>query len=200
MVLERLKPGTPLSQVADDAGATSIAARLMRELWRTVPANHTFPTIREWADGLKQLRPLFGGGTGPFPEHLVRQAETLFEELLDTMSVPVLLHGDLHHDNILAAERRPWLAIDPKGVVGEREYEVGAFMRNPLPRLLRDPQLARTLARRADQFADELGFDRKRILAWSFAQAVLAAWWAFEDTDPNWQQWLVCAGTLSALQ
>jgi len=61
----------------------------------------------------------FDGGTGPLPAHLVEEAERLFEELIVSMDEATLLHGDLHHDNILAAERQPWLALDPKGLVGE---------------------------------------------------------------------------------
>ena len=78
------------------------------------------------------------------------------------MAPPVVLHGDLHHFNILAAERQPWLAIDPKGVVGEPVYETGALLRNPWPDLLSLPDPGRILARRVDQLAEELGFDRAR--------------------------------------
>lgn len=199
MLLERLTPGRPLSEVADDEQATSIAAAVMRRLWRPVPAEHTFPTVARWAAGLDRLRAHFGGGTGPFPQRLVEQAEALFEELLGSMAEPVLLHGDLHHDNILAAERQPWLAIDPKGLVGEPAYEVGALLRNPFPTLLNWPEPGRVLARRADQLAEMLGFDRARIVGWGLAQAVLAAWWCIEDKTANGEFSLQCARLLAAL-
>ncbi len=112
------------------------------------------------------------------------------------MSAPVLLHGDLHHDNILSADREPWLAIDPKGVVGEAEYEVGAFVRN---RLFAGPKPEMLLARRVDQFVDELGFDRERIVGWSLAQAVLSAWWSFEDSGHVWNEAIACAELLAEL-
>ena len=127
------------------------------------------------------MRERYGGGTGPLPEALVDRAERLFAELLASMSGLVVLHGDLHHFNILAAERQPWLAIDPKGVVGEPEYEVGAFLRNPTPDLLSNPHAGWILSRRLDQFSEELSFDRERLRNWGMAQAVLSAWWSIED-------------------
>ena len=196
MLLERLKPGTLLSSLADDEQATSIAAQLMRQMRRPPPTERQFPTVSDWASGLDKLRERYDGATGPFSASLVERAETLFSELIGAMSAPVLLHGDLHHDNVLSAGREPWLAIDPKGVVGEAEYEVGAFVRN---RLFLGPRPERLLARRVDQFADELGFDRERVLGWSLAQAVLSAWWSFEDSGHVWDEAIACAELLAEL-
>ena len=124
----------------------------------------------------------------------------LFAELIGSMGAPVLLHGDLHHENILAAEREPWLALDPKGVVGEAEYEVGALLRNRLPEQLAAPETGRILARRVAQLAEELGFDRTRLRGWGLAQAVLSAWWSYEDHGHGWEGAMVVAEHLSALK
>jgi streptomycin 6-kinase len=175
LLVERLVPGTPLTALNDDDAATEVAGQVMRQLWRPLPPNHAFPSVAKWAAGLERLREQYGGSTGPLPADLVVRAEALFRELLDSSAEPVLLHGDLHHENILAAERAPWLALDPKGVAGEPAYEVGALMRNP--RL----QPAAVLIRRATILAEVLGLDRARLLAWSFTQAVLSAWWSVED-------------------
>jgi streptomycin 6-kinase len=180
MLLERLQPGTMLVTVKDDIEATSIAASVMKRIRRPAPSKHTFPTVADWANGMGRLRECFGGGTGPFPAKLVEGAERLFSDLLGSMGEPVVLHGDLHHFNILAAKREPWLAIDPQGVIGEAEYETGALLRNP--DMNGWPDLKRLLARRMDQLAEELGFDRQRIRGWAVAQAVLSVWWYFEDT------------------
>ncbi len=83
-----------------------------------------------------------------------------------------------------------WLAIDPKGVVGEREYEVGALLRNCL---LSSPLPERILARRVSQLAEELGFERERVLGWGLAQAVLSAWWIIEDGGQIWGEAIACA-------
>ncbi len=158
---------------------------------------HSFPSAAKWAAGLKRLRAHFGGGTGPFPAALVERAEALFAELLASMAEPVLLHGDLHHDNILSAERQSWLALDPKGVVGEPAYEVGALLRNPMPGIFSVPGLEQVLARRVDQLSDELGFDRQRIWGWGVAQAVLSAWWSYEDHGRGWAPMLALAERLA---
>jgi streptomycin 6-kinase len=199
LLLERLLPGTPLSQVTDDEQATAIAAEVMGQLWRPAPASTQFPTVADWGRGLQRLRQRFDGGSGPFPDDLVTTAERLYAELLQSSGQAVLLHGDLHHDNILAAERHPWLVIDPKGVIGEREYEIGAFVRNPFPRFLSLPDVGGLLQRRLDQFSATLGFDRQRLHAWSVAQSVLSAWWDYEDNLPGWPEQLQFTRLLMSL-
>ncbi|MCK4978591.1 MAG: hypothetical protein KAS36_16775, partial [Anaerolineales bacterium] len=119
--------------------------------------------------------------------------EGLFLDLISSMEETVLLHGDLHHWNILSAQRQPWLAIDPKGVIGEPAYEIGAWLRNPFPYILAEQYPDRLILRRAEQLSEELGFDRKRLLAWGLAQAILAAWWSYIDTQDDWQLWLEVA-------
>lgn len=203
LLLEQLTPGTVLTALADEANderATSVAASVMRGLWRPAPPEHQFPTVRDWAGGLQRLRKHFGGGVGPFPIALVEEAETLFVELLDSASGPVLLHGDLHHDNILSAGRQPWLAIDPKGVVGEPAYEVGALLRNLWKDRHELANPGRMLERRVAQLAEELEVDRARVRGWGVAQAVLSAWWCLEDNDDCWESAVATAELLAAVK
>ncbi len=161
MVLERIVPGTSLRHVPDDPAATAIAAEAMRRYWRPVPEPCPFPTIEDWALGLDRLRQRFGGGTGPLPRRLVERAEQSFIDLLASQSTRVVLHGDFHHDNILA-QGDGWTVIDPKGIVGEPEYEVGAFLRN-WETLLAEPRIEQVLARRIAIFCERLAFDRHRV-------------------------------------
>lgn len=202
MLLERLLPGTPLITLfhaGQDEEATSLAVQGMRRLWRPLPNGHPFRPVAEWALGLERLRAEFDGGTGPFPTPLVEEAERLFADLLASMEAPVLLHGDLHHENILAAERQPWLAIDPKGMTGEPAYEVGAILRNPLPGILQVKDPKALFARRVAQFSEELGIERERVRGWGMAQAVLSAWWSYEDHGEGYEDALACAALLAAL-
>ena len=174
-LMERVSPGTRLVDSGlDDEAATAAAAGVMAAIWR--PAGGAFPHVREWGESL-------GGRPG-----------AVFAELCDSMGEEVVLHGDLHHENILRADERGWVAIDPKGVVGEREYETGALMRNPIPVM----HERRTFERRADQLAEALGLDGARIRAWAWAQAHLAAVWAVADREDA-GYWLAVADLLEPL-
>ncbi len=199
-LLERLEPGRSLRTLTDDVEAISIATNVMRQLWRPMPDAHPFPTVLDWGAGLTHLRQRYNGGSGPFPVRLLTEAEALFAELSASMADPVLLHGDLHQDNILSVGQQQWLAIDPKGLIGEPAYETGALLRNFLPELLEAPQPRRILARRIDQMAEELGFERARVRGWGLYQAVLSAWWGMEDTGEVWNDTLTCAELLATIK
>jgi streptomycin 6-kinase len=200
LLLERLNRGEMLTIVTNDDEATRIAALAMQTLWRPLPAEHSFPSVADWAGGLAKLRQEFGGGTGPFDEGLVETAESLFTDLLASSDTPVLLHGDLHHYNILSAGD-DWTVIDPKGVAGEPAYEVGALLRNPFT-LYDEPEIKRITARGLDILAETLDMDRERLRQWSLAQAVLSAWWSYEDGgDPaDWEPAMRLAGVLAELK
>lgn len=199
LLLERLRPGTSLLEVADDDRAATIAVELMKRYLLPPPLGHSFPTVAQWAGGLSKLRPYFGGTTGPFPERLVVLAEILFRELLAPSTPPLLLHGDLHHGNILAAAREPWLAIDPQGVVGDPAFEIGAFLLSPLPQLLAWHAPEVVMARRLAIFSEALGIARDQLAAWGVARAVLSAWWSVEDHGYGWEPALACADLLVPL-
>jgi len=200
MLPERVEPGALLLAVEDDAEATAIAAGVMRELWRPVPPEHPFPSVADWGEGFALLRRRYSGGAGPFPSTLLDEAERLVAELNASVAAPVVLHGDLRHYNILAAGPRGWLAIDPKGLVGEPAYEIDAFLRNRLPEPLPNADAGRFMARRVDQFAAELEPNRARVRGWGLAQAVLSAWWSIEDSVQFWDDALRCAELLAALK
>ncbi|HEU5089820.1 MAG TPA: aminoglycoside phosphotransferase family protein, partial [Roseiflexaceae bacterium] len=161
--------------------ATEILASLMRRLWRPLPEGHTLPSVASWAEGLGRLRATFRGTTGPFPEALVARAEQTFDELLATAGPPLLLHGDLHHLNVLTAEREPWLAIDPKGLAGDPGYDVAAMLHNPSRTLRATGNLAALLERRIAIMSAITEQPRRRLAMWGFALAVLSAWWTYED-------------------
>ncbi|BBB14720.1 aminoglycoside/hydroxyurea antibiotic resistance kinase [Candidatus Rickettsiella viridis] len=190
MLLEKLVPGTLLEECSDETQSIIITSvELMRKLHRPCQETTKFPSLANWFQGLQRLYQYFQGGTGPFPKSLIERANTISQELLISIQSPVLLHGDLHYGNILLSDKYGWLVIDPKGVIGEREYEI------PFPRL--KGEINKTLIkRRLDQFIEISGFDRRRVLGWAFCKAVLAAWWLFEDQGEIWQPFLTCAEIL----
>ncbi len=202
MMLERLMPGTHLGDLPDREDAISIAANVMRRFWRPAPSEHPFPVVSEYEGALKWLQRQLDV-PGPLPKPLIERAEAMLRELLEDNNEPVVLHADLHPWNILSAEREPWLAIDPKGVVGDAAYELGPFVYSlQLPR----EQPARVLARRLDRLTEELGFERERTRNAILPRAVLAAWpegpaelaWPDSAAEP-WDLPLACAELLSEL-
>jgi streptomycin 6-kinase len=170
----------PLSTLEDDEQATTIAASVMRRIWRPVREPHGFPTVADWGRGFARHLSLYGDAS-PIPRGLFERGRALYHELAASAAPPVLLHGDLHHDNILSATREPWLAVDPKGLMGEPAYETGAFLRNPHKRLAALPDARSLLARRIALLAEALEIERARIHGWGLATAVLSACWTFED-------------------
>jgi streptomycin 6-kinase len=182
LLLERARPGAPVYKLQGEAEATVTAARLMRRLWRDPPATgHSFPSLAVWFQAFKRLRDRFNGESGPFPAELIEKGERTFSELSESQERTVILHGDLHHDNILSSERDGWLAIDPKGISGDPGYEVGSFMLNQLPAGADAPALKMVLKRRLLIFSDELQIKRARLARWAFCHALLSALWDFEE-------------------
>lgn len=199
MLMEQAFPGAPLAQLADDDAATTIGADVMREFWRPVPVAHSFPTVAQWFEAFAEVRVKFGGASGPLPEATLAYAEALVRELLASAPAERLMHGDLHHDNIVSAQREPWLVIDAKGLVGDPGYETGPFLNNPYGRMETWPDPARNLARRADILAERLSYPRERILAWGFTQAVLSAAWHIVDDSGRFGPALARAELLATL-
>ncbi len=130
LLLERLRPGEMLAALEDDEQATQIAAGVMLDLWQPAPSNGALIQLSDWFRGFERLRARFNGDTGPLDKELVRKAEGAVKEFFAEDYAPMLIHGDLHHFNILSSERG-WLAIDPKGVIGPAAYEVGPLLMNP---------------------------------------------------------------------
>ena len=183
LLMERLTPGTPLYKLQGDAEATYIAAALMLRLWRTPPAEHSFSSLAVWFRAFERLRERFDGGGDFLPLELIARAERTFAELNTSSDEEVILHGDLHHGNILYSASDGWVAIDPKGICGDPGYEIGSFMLNGLPVEASDSVAREILSRRLSIFSDVLQIGRERLAGWAFCHAVLSAVWDFEESS-----------------
>lgn len=192
-LLELLKPGTMLSEMEDDDERTHIAIDVMENLilrggGAAPPLQNKFINLSDWFDGLKKIRPRFGGGVGPFPKEILRRVEASLPGLFDDEAR--LIHGDFHHDNILLSERG-WLAIDPKGVIGPVGYEIGPLMLNPWIKPMDGSRFEVRTVRRVDIIHERLGWAREVIIEWALAHAVLSAWWDYPNGD--WEYSMRCA-------
>jgi streptomycin 6-kinase len=178
-LFEKLEPGEPLAQLTLDGRddeATQILATLLQRMAPDA-APEACPTVEQWAGAFVRHA---GSGDERVPMALVEPAQRIYSDLCATQRNPALLHGDLHHYNVLSDRGRGWCAIDAKGVVGELEFELGAALRNPIDR----PDLFASLdavERRLEHFGLALGLDVSRARGWGFAQAVLSAIWSIED-------------------
>jgi streptomycin 6-kinase len=199
VLLERLEPGEELVSLVrrgNDDEATRILADVIARL-----ANHEAPvgtvTVEDWGRGFDWYA---RSGDEQIPSDLVHEAHDLYRELAASQQTTMLLHGDLQHYNVLFDNVRGWVMIDPKGIAGELEYEVGALLRNPmeLPELYTQPS---TIDRRLDILTNLLPLDRSRVLRWCFAQAVLSAIWGVEDgyTVERNHSFLILARTLRSM-
>ena len=151
LLLERARPGTDLTDVSEE-GATTIAVALARRLWKEElsPALSPFRPVHDHVP--RWLANAAGHPLAP----LARELYEALEQRSDT-----LVHGDFHHHNVLRSARG-WLAIDPKPMLGEPEYDVPSFLWNPLPYRMRRDVTERRLA----AFA-AAGLDEERMRMWA---------------------------------
>lgn len=183
VLLERAIPGTPLTDLVAagrDDEATGIVADTILALHQGDPPDN-FPTLERWGDGFRRQRER--GPHRHLPPAMLDRADAAWRALATSQGRRLLLHGDLHHDNLLLSERG-WLVIDPKGIVGEAAFEAVMLLRNPI-RLWPYPADAARMSRRVAILSERLSLDRERILGWAFALMVLGACWSIEDGDPD---------------
>ncbi len=182
MLLTHIEPGTTLRSFfpQKEKEAIEYACTVMKKLHtRQLPSHVKFPTITNWFSLLNRLE---------VPHDLqshIKQAHAIVDELQSSAQSHHLLHGDLHHDNILLDASGNGIAIDPKGVIGEAAYEVGAFMCNPTE-LSAQPNVPAILDARLEQFSDILKIERTRLAKACYARIILSACWTVQAKG-NWQ-------------
>jgi streptomycin 6-kinase len=187
LLLERCRPGTYLGELDAHAGLEVLIGLLPR-LWK--PAGPPFRSLAEeagWWAGY--IRPEWEEAGRPFEEDLVDAAVSVLEELAPTQGEQVLIHQDLHGDNVLAAEREPWLVIDPKPLAGEREFGLASIIRS-----VELGHSERAVVDRLDRLSSELGVDRERARGWALGQTIA---WSFgselQRTHVETARWLLRA-------
>jgi streptomycin 6-kinase len=176
LLLESLQPGFNVRRL-DEHGSIQATCSVIQEMQAAKRNLHgTFPTVSDWAKGLGKMRSHFAKRWSPFDEEVVKKVEMLFPKLISTQRNIYVLHGDLHHENILAYGKS-WKAIDPKGVVGEIEYELIPFLLNNHS----GSSINEVIDARIDQFHQRLNVDIQRVYWWGLCHSLLSAWWNIED-------------------
>ncbi len=182
LLLERCVPGHDLWELPEKE-ALPVSAAVARRLWRPAlpgPFRTLADEAARWAEELPGW---------PFEPQLVEEAVAACRALGPSQGEQVLVHQDLHGGNIVSAQREPWLAIDPKPLVGEREFGLVSLVRD------RRPCDEATIRRRLDFYASELGLDRERLRRWSLVHALA---WGFEDGEV-YEEMIDCARILARL-
>jgi streptomycin 6-kinase len=190
ILLERLTPGANLKEVCleEATKAVEIAIPIMRGLLKEPPQDSVFRELDEWFNNFFEKAP-----KTTFPLEFQNKAREFYKKLSSTSKQKYLLHGDLHHENILSATREPFLAIDPKAIVGEIGYEIAVFLNNHLWWLASDVNLKEKLDRAVRQFSESFEIEQRDLRKWAFAQIALSAWWTFDENGENWERELAFA-------
>jgi streptomycin 6-kinase len=173
MLLERCEPGTLLAQTAAET-ALDVLVGLLPRLWKPVaePFNSLADEVDHW---LADIPRDWDRAGRPIETSLLDEVTEMLLALAASQGEQVLLHQDLHTDNVLAAEREPWLVIDPKPLSGEREFGVAPIVRDYVLGHSR-----REVLRRLERLTGELGLDRERAIWWTIGQTTA---WMFESTQ-----------------
>jgi streptomycin 6-kinase len=181
MLMERLSPGSSLVDLTrrgEDEQATAIVASVVQRMTPSA-APPRCPTVEHWAAGFDRY---LASDDHIVDRALVERARETYLALARSQRSVRLLHGDLQHSNVLFDRARGWIVVDPKGVVGEVAYELGAFLRNPVecPETFSDPAV---IERRVAQLVSAMHVERGRLVGWAFAQSILSIIWSWEDGE-----------------
>lgn len=187
MLLEHLKSGESLAKV-DNELATEIASEVMRKIWMPIPEQHNLPTVSDWYKEFIVNSEKYSSNS-IFPFDLLKKANKMFHQLNNSVEEKFVLHGDLHHDNILSNGNH-WTAIDPKGVIGEPVFEISTFLRN---NLMKNSNPEKILQRRIEIFNEKLGISKQRMYDWGFVQTISFALWSYENNFSEWRETIECA-------
>jgi streptomycin 6-kinase len=181
ILMQRANPGTTLKEYFPDRNKPSVAilCECIQQLQKAeIPKQHDFLHLQELLSILDNDLDI--------PGKILSKAKQLREKLLSSTEKTALLHGDLHHENILK-HGDGWLVIDPKGFVGDSVFEVCAFTHNPMPELLQQANPIEIINDRIQLCADLLGFDQQRIQDWLYVKSVLCWAWCLDDNiEPDY--------------
>lgn len=181
ILIERAVPGANLAEIFADSKPEAIAPAItvLHNLLEPRPDVTHVKTIDEWFHGLRRFH-----GTG-FPADYAKKALSIYEKLTAAGS-KYYLHGDFHPANVVNASREPYLAIDPKGVIGHVGYDIAVFLNNYHWWQESDPNIQAKLDNAVRQFSAAFDLSPLELRQWAFTQMVLGAWWSFDEMPDHY--------------
>lgn len=182
MLLEKLSPGNMLSDLPEEE-AIETYVEVWSKLPRTVNPTYSMTEIITWFSGFDRFLRSEYADKYPLKE-FVLEAKSFVSDFINNKDEIFLLHGDLHHENILFSDSHGWTAIDPKGVIGHLYFDFTSFMVNHLPK---NQDVKQVLHNRINKISALLHLDKQKLIKASFIMGTLSACWAIEDKDPNWE-------------
>ena len=176
ILIERLLPGKNLSELftGNESAAIEPGVAALRSILGP-PPDEKVGTLDEWFAALRRYR-----GTD-FPARYAEKALDLYDRLSKQPGRIFYLHGDYHPGNVVNATRSPYLAIDPKGILGHVGYDIAVFLNNFHWWQEKEPDIRDRLEPAVMKFSNAFDIDPLEIRQWAFAQMVLSAWWSFDE-------------------
>jgi len=195
MLLERLHP-RDLTTIGDREACEVVGGLYGRIHVPALPQLRTITSyVERWTADLEALP-----RDAPIPRRLREQCVSLVRDLVaDPASVGVIIHGDLHHHNVLAADREPWLVIDPKPMSGDPHYEPAPMLWNRWDEIVAG-NARENLRRRFHTLVDVAGLDEDRARDWVVVRMVHNMSWAVIDGDPDQDYLTMCVTIIKAVQ
>lgn len=196
LLLERLEPGDHLPHFTDNEENTRITATMLERLWREVTNPEDFRSLDSWTQELHEAHEKHKGDKTFRYLPWLDKAVQLYKEYRE--GEHVLLHADLNHDNMLTAEREAYLAIDPKGIVGAKGFDVGTYLVNPIGLLEGFADVKAIHHQRVAIFSEMLGMTTQEVETWGLIFAVLSGCWSMSDHGETWDEAMRVAVALYA--
>jgi streptomycin 6-kinase len=183
LLLERLEGGRSLATMAHDLAALEILTEILARLVAH-PAPPQLRHLRDIAtDMVRQTPAAVDRIPDPERRHLLTLCAAVVAELV-TEPGDRLLHWDLHYENVLAGEREPWLAIDPKPLAGDAGFDLLPALWNRWDDVVATGDVPRAVRRRFDLMVDRLALDRTRAVGWTLGRVLQNGLWNVEDGEP----------------
>ena len=196
LLLERLHDET-LTEVWDLDACEVVGERYARLHIPAPPQLRRLSTaLGRWKGQLARMP-----RNAPVPHRLVEQCLAIAADLRDDDATDgVLVHGDLHYDNVLAGDREPWLVIDPKPLSGDPHYEPAPMLWNRWDEVVGSGDVRSAVRRRFHTIVDAAGLDEDRARDWVVLRVVLNAVWELEAADPDPHEITRCITIAKAVQ